>query len=33
MVNTDNSIEEEMKERIAEGIEHIMLTKCYSHQN
>jgi hypothetical protein len=33
MVNTDNSIEEEMKERIAAGIENIMLTKHYSHQN
>jgi hypothetical protein len=33
MVNTDNTIEEEIKERMVAGIEHSMFTRNYSHQN
>jgi hypothetical protein len=32
-VNTDNSIEEEIKERKQQEIEHSMFTKNYLHQN
>ena len=32
-VNTDDSIEEEIKERIAAGKGHTMFTKNCSHQN
>jgi len=33
MVNTDNSTEEEIREKIATGSGHTMFIKKYSHQN